>query len=30
MTRMRWMFVGWLVFIVGGLAWCLAMGVSAR
>jgi len=27
---MRWMFVGWLVFIVGGLAWCLAMGVSAR
>ncbi|EAP98457.1 hypothetical protein JNB_15873 [Janibacter sp. HTCC2649] len=30
MTVVRWSFIGWLVFIAAGLAWCFAMGVTGR
>ncbi|PRY52942.1 hypothetical protein BCF74_12913 [Knoellia remsis] len=30
MSGMRWQFVGWLAFIVLGLAWCISIGVLGR
>ncbi|KGN36038.1 hypothetical protein N798_00955 [Knoellia flava TL1] len=30
MNGMRWSFVGWLLVIGFGLAWCLTIGAMAR